>query len=180
MYIYTHTHTECLVTQLHLTLCYPMGCSPPGSSVHGISRQEYWRRWPFPSPGDFPDSGIKPTSPAAPALAGGFFTTVPPGSPYMHAPTQICICLDIRQPTICLIPFFNIYTCTHISIYILEIRDTLQSYLWLYSTPLSGCTIFYLLSPHWRIVCFFVVLCYYQKSGKEKKIGQIFVTVYLG
>ena len=30
---------------------------------------------PFPSPGDLPDPGIKP---ASPALAGGFFTTEPP------------------------------------------------------------------------------------------------------
>ena len=41
-----------------------------------FSRQEYWSELPFPSPGDLPDSGIKPVSLA---LAGGFFTTVPPG-----------------------------------------------------------------------------------------------------
>ena len=29
--------TLCLVTQLCLTLCHPMDCSPPGSSVHGDS-----------------------------------------------------------------------------------------------------------------------------------------------
>jgi len=34
---------------------------------------------PFPSPEDIPDPRIKPTSPEAPALAGGFFTTDPPG-----------------------------------------------------------------------------------------------------
>ena len=34
---------------------------------------------PFPSPRDLPDPGTKPTSPA---LAGGFFTTKPPGSPH--------------------------------------------------------------------------------------------------
>ena len=28
----------CLVAKPHLTLCDPMGCSPPGSSVHGISQ----------------------------------------------------------------------------------------------------------------------------------------------
>ena len=46
------------------TLCDPMDCSPPGSSVHGIFffRQEYWSGLPFPSPGDLPDSGIKPVS----------------------------------------------------------------------------------------------------------------------
>ena len=39
-------------------------------------RQEYWNGLPFLSLGDFPDPGIKPTSPA---LTGGFFTTEPPG-----------------------------------------------------------------------------------------------------
>ena len=37
--------------------------------------QEYWNKLPFPPPGDFPDPGIKPTSPVSPALAGGVFTT---------------------------------------------------------------------------------------------------------
>ena len=30
----------------------------------GFSRQEYWSRLPFPSPGDLPDPGIEPGSPA--------------------------------------------------------------------------------------------------------------------
>ena len=30
----------------------------------GFSRQEYWSGWPFPSPGDLPDPGIEPRSPA--------------------------------------------------------------------------------------------------------------------
>ena len=30
----------------------------------GFPRQEYWSRLPFPSPGDLPDQGIEPTSPA--------------------------------------------------------------------------------------------------------------------
>ena len=37
-------------------------------------RQEYWSGLPFPSSGDLPDPGIKPTSHMSPALAGGFFT----------------------------------------------------------------------------------------------------------
>ena len=40
----------------------------------GFSRQEYWNGLPFPPPGDLPDPGIEPMSPASPALAGGFFT----------------------------------------------------------------------------------------------------------
>ena len=43
-----------------------------------FSRQEFWSGLPFPSPGDLPDSGIKPMSPA---LVGGFFTIEPPGKP---------------------------------------------------------------------------------------------------
>ena len=39
-----------------------MDSSPPGFSVHEFSRQEYWSRWPFPSPGDLPDPGMEPRS----------------------------------------------------------------------------------------------------------------------
>ena len=66
-----------------------MDCSPPGSSIHGIlqarilewvaisfSRQEYWSGLPFPSPGDLPDPGIKPGSPA---LQADTLTSEPPG-----------------------------------------------------------------------------------------------------
>ena len=35
----------------------------------GFSRQEYWSGLPFPSPGDLPDPGTTPMSPASPALA---------------------------------------------------------------------------------------------------------------
>ena len=37
----------------------------PGASVSmGFSRQEYWSGLPFPPPGDHPNPGIEPTSPA--------------------------------------------------------------------------------------------------------------------
>ena len=35
-----------------------------GTSVHGLLQQEYWSGFPFPSPGDLPDPGIEPRSPA--------------------------------------------------------------------------------------------------------------------
>ena len=47
----------------------------------GFPRQEYWSGLPFPLPGDLPDQGIEPSSPASPALSGRFFTTEPPGKP---------------------------------------------------------------------------------------------------
>ena len=49
-------------TQLCPTLCNPIDYGPPGTFVHGFSRQEYWSGYPFPSPRDLPDSGIKPRS----------------------------------------------------------------------------------------------------------------------
>ena len=44
-------------------LCDPMDCSPSGSSVHGISQQEYWSGLSFPSLGNLPNPGIKPGCP---------------------------------------------------------------------------------------------------------------------
>ena len=44
----------------------------------GLSRQEYWSGLPFPSPGDLPDPGIEPRSPAFQADA---LTSEPPGKP---------------------------------------------------------------------------------------------------
>ena len=51
----------------------------------GYSRQEFWSGLPFPSAGDLPDPGIKPTSPA---LASGFFTTRPPGNSVPESGTE--------------------------------------------------------------------------------------------
>ena len=42
-------------------------------------QQEYRSRLPFPPPGDLPQPGTEPMSSVSPALAGGFFTTVPSG-----------------------------------------------------------------------------------------------------
>ena len=44
----------------------------------GFSRKEYWSGLPWPPPGDLPDPGIEPGSPA---WAGGFFTAEPAGKP---------------------------------------------------------------------------------------------------
>ena len=65
-----------LVAQSSLTLWDPVdsvACQAPLSI--GFSRQEYWSGLPFPSPGDFPDPGIEPGSPALQADA---LTSEPP------------------------------------------------------------------------------------------------------
>ena len=71
------------MTKLCPTLCNPVYCQAPLSM--GFSRQEYWSGLPLHSPGDLPNPGIKP---ASPALAGRFFTTEPPGKPISTAFTN--------------------------------------------------------------------------------------------
>ena len=46
-----------LYAQLCPTLCNPMQCSPPGSSVHGILQAKTLECLPHPSPGDLPNQG---------------------------------------------------------------------------------------------------------------------------
>ena len=66
----------CVHVQLVPTLCNPMDCDLPGSSVHGIFQARILE-WVaiFYSRAIFLSQGSKPESPA---LAGGFITTVPP------------------------------------------------------------------------------------------------------
>ena len=66
------------------TLCNPTVCSCQLPLSMELSRQGYWRELPFVPPGGLPDPGIEPMSLASPALAGGFFTTVPPGKPRVN------------------------------------------------------------------------------------------------
>ena len=63
---------ESEVAQSCSTLCNPMDVAHQAPPSMGFSRREYWSGVPFPSPGDLPNPGIEP---ASPALAGGFFTT---------------------------------------------------------------------------------------------------------
>ena len=68
----------CLFAQPCPTLCNPMDCSPPGSSVHGDSHQEYWSVLPCPPPGDLRNPGIKPRSLT---LQADSLPSDPPGKP---------------------------------------------------------------------------------------------------
>ena len=97
-----------LLAQSCLTLCDPVDCSPPGSSVHGVipARILQWVAL-FLLQGNIPDPGIKPESPA---LTGRFFTTETPGTPQMRklkpkrtnteTPTPVSTiaeCLDVKD-----------------------------------------------------------------------------------
>ena len=61
--------------QLCLTLCDPMDCNLPGSSVLGILQARTLEWIAMPSSRDLTDPEIEPSSLMSPALAGGFFTT---------------------------------------------------------------------------------------------------------
>ena len=69
--------SESEVAQSYPTLCDPMDSSLQQTPLSvGFSRQEYWSGLPFLSPGDLPDPGIEPRSPALQADA---LTSEPPG-----------------------------------------------------------------------------------------------------
>ena len=52
-----------------------------------FARQEYWSGLPFPSPGDLPDPGIEPGSPAFQADA---LTSEPLGKPMFNPTPELC------------------------------------------------------------------------------------------
>ena len=60
---------------------WTVACQAP--LTMGFSRQEHWSGLPRPPPGDLLDPGIEPESSLAPEFAGEFFTTEPPGRPYV-------------------------------------------------------------------------------------------------
>ena len=65
----------------HVQLLAPWTVAHQAPLSMPFSRQEYWSGSSFSSPGDLPDPRIKSMSLMSLALAGGFFTTVPPRKP---------------------------------------------------------------------------------------------------
>ena len=78
-------HPCCWVAKSRPTMCVPVSAArqPPWSM--GFPGQEYWSQWPFPSPEDLPNPELESM---CPALAGGFFTSEPPGKPNLQ-PTLV-------------------------------------------------------------------------------------------
>ena len=71
---------------------WAVACQAPLSV--GFSRQEYWSGFPFPSPGDLPNPGIKPRSNAFQADA---LSSEAPGKPrvYIFTIIYIDICIYV-------------------------------------------------------------------------------------
>ena len=83
LYLLLENKMKALVAQSCPTLCNPMGCSLPGSSVCEIlqARILEWVAMPSP-PGDLPDPGIEPGSPTL--QADSFLSSEPPGKRHLH------------------------------------------------------------------------------------------------
>ena len=71
---YLLTRLDAQLLQSCLTLCNPVDCGLPGSSVLGILQAGIVKWVPCPPPGHLPDPGIEPAHPVSSALSGGFFT----------------------------------------------------------------------------------------------------------
>ena len=71
----------CTPLQSCLTLCNPMDCSPPGSSVHGILQARILKWVPCPPAEELSDPGMEPMSLVSPALQVNSLPTEPPGKP---------------------------------------------------------------------------------------------------
>ena len=69
-----------LITKSCPTLATPWTVAHQAPLSMGFPRQEYWGGLPFPSPGDLPDPGIEPISPASQA---GYLSTEPLGSQWV-------------------------------------------------------------------------------------------------
>ena len=93
----------CVCTRVH-GLSHVRFFAVPWTVAHqtplsmGFPRQEYWSGLPFPTLGDLPHPGIELTSLVSSALAGGFFTTAPPGKPQWKASftllLHICVFIE--------------------------------------------------------------------------------------
>ena len=76
------------------TLCNPVDCiAHKAPQSMGFSRKEYWSGLPFPSPGDLPDPGIKPRSPA---LQSDALTSEPRGKPSTVIVYSTCLLFQQR------------------------------------------------------------------------------------
>ena len=84
----------CVRAQSWATVSTPWAVALQAPLSVGSPRQEYWSGLPSPSPGDLPNPGIEPMSPA---LAGRFFTS---STTWQAPPTR----QNYRIVTMCLRP----------------------------------------------------------------------------
>ena len=97
-------HTQLCLTVTPLTVAHQAPLSM------GFSRQDYWSGLPCPPLGYLSNPGIEPmslVSPVSPALAGGFFTTGPPGKSSIYLLWSLAIPLSHTSEVIFLLLLFH-------------------------------------------------------------------------
>ena len=72
------SYLKCVSPSVVSSLCNPMDCVPPDSSVHGVFQARIWEWLAIPFSRDLPDLGIEPGSPA---LRMDSLLSEPPGKP---------------------------------------------------------------------------------------------------
>ena len=83
-----------IATQSCLTLCNPWTVAHQAPVSMEFSRQEYWSGLPFASPGDLPNPGIEPRSPALQAGSSPFELLGRPAIPVMGS--LFCVYLTLQ------------------------------------------------------------------------------------
>ena len=119
-------YCECVcvfVAQLCLTLCDPMECFLPGSSVHGIiqARILEWVAIPLSRGSSRPRDWTQVY-----CIAGGFFSLSHQGSPLLCMCVCVCVCV------MCVCMYVCMYVCVYIYIYMYT------SHLFLIYSPVHG------------------------------------------
>ena len=100
----------CVCAQSCPALCDPMGHNPlPGSLSMECSRQKYWSRLPFPTPGNLPGPGIEPMSPTSRVLYHWHHL----GSPFVRLQVPNLLSfpynhLPMFSPHLDVLPFANV------------------------------------------------------------------------
>ena len=112
VHIYTHIFTY--ITTYMWVYVYVLSCvwlyATPWTVAHQAPLSVEFSRGRFPTPGHLPEPRIEPASLMSPALAGGYFTTVPPGKPKCVC-VYIYIHMDIYHIPTCMSLCIHIYTC---------------------------------------------------------------------
>ena len=87
------TYCAYMVTQSCPTLCSPMDCSPPNSSVRGVFQARILEWVVISSTRGSSDSGIKSASPVSPAFLADSLPKEPSGKPNELLLSVYCICI---------------------------------------------------------------------------------------
>ena len=83
----------CVLSRFSPTLCNPMVCSPPASSVHGILQVRILERVAMPSSRGLSNSGVEPMSHMSPPV----LPLAPPVKPQMYVRIYIYVCMYVSD-----------------------------------------------------------------------------------